>query len=612
MRRIAPFLLFGCPPGSDTGDEAPPLPTEVRDLGEWPVDCIVGAPDERARMPTVRDSADVWTVGGWRTEDRGNTWVDQHPVEVANPERYHRDDDRLWWLNDGVLRFSDDDGSTFTPLLPPLDPSYVELDVRGDRMAVWSGFGDDLLYTQDGGDSWRRIAVSESPAIAYVVKQASLGPEGHLAIYRQTTPSDHVILLSDDHGETLTHAFEAPLTSPALLARDAADALWILQWGAMNHGGEALLQSPDWGASWNGGILVVPTDTSVANELIAWWPDAAADAGLLFRARMNLDTAAREGDLPSTGAHVVCQTALDGNARIDALPAGRQPVVDGDAVVVGRFHANPAFQSAAFVGNLLWTDELGAAIYDDEGAWWVHPTAYGGTVDVLAQPGQTDLYALLNPVELGGVLGHGPRIVRLDTAGNVLEEREFGPFRDADGQPFWEAGRDLEATRVPIGPEGSWPLARMDSGLYVAASNPEHGVCCTGSQGPFAVHPTTGETFYVAGGWIQRTSVTQLPCDLVTATPYCYPLPSPSFSDLLAGQDGYLYAWDRYTIWRREIESADAAWEEVVNGLIGGPSDVVVEVVGPGHSRLWIADYGNLVAADLGGDLPVTRHWRAP
>lgn len=64
-------------------------------------------------------------------------------------------------------------------------------------------------------------------------------------------------------------------------------------------------------------------------------------------------------------------------------------------------------------------------------------------------------------------------------------------------------------------------------------------------------------------------------------------------------------------MWRRPLVETGPDWELVADGL-WAPTALSVERLPSGVARLWIADHGNLVAADLSGALPVTRRWGLP
>lgn len=640
---LLPAFAAGAACPADEGEDVE-VPVGVEDIGDWPMDCALGPPPFEPAEPTLRGLNDpsVWSVGGWQTTDGGDTWFNRYDIHRAPGDalmetladgtpalaalglpstRYRRDGDTLWWFTaDGVLRWSEDGGRSFMPVLPPLDPRYgadprladPTFDVRGDRLLVWTREGDDLLYSRDRGQTWRRLVQTFDPNVPMVVRQALLGPDGTVLVYKGATPSDHRLAITRDHGDSFAPVFEEPATAPLRLVRDGEDAVWALHWGDLANGGQLLLRTDDWGASWQGGALSVPGPLGAANPFIAWEGVGADGGGLLFRARMNTEAAAMAGALPPWGGHLACQVRPEGAHRLPELLQGRRAPSPGEALVVGRFHeAQAGIRDGVRVDDLWWTDPIGAALYRDQGLWFVHPTGYGPIVDLRAQPGQEGFYLLLNPTELlPPPVDMGPRAVHVSGAGELREERQIGSFMGDDGRRFREWGRALEPTRSEGSDGPVWPMMWLDSGLYPVVSDPAWGGVLDGYQGPLAIHPGTGGVLHEVEGRLELTNLTEPPCEGALNTPWCHPLPPEGLSEYVISEAGDVYAWGHARVWRRALAETGPDWELVVDGL-WAPTGLVVEEREPAP-RLWIADHGSLVAADLSGPLPVIRRWGTP
>lgn len=120
----------------------------------------------------------------YRSEDRGTSWtkgaegnalmsrIEVDPVQA----------DRLYAYGNGLLR-SDDGGRTWSPKLLPLPGGYLFGFVvdPGRPGRIWVTRGDQILRSEDAGDSWTEISSGPGPGIPIV--EIALDPRSPDVLY---------------------------------------------------------------------------------------------------------------------------------------------------------------------------------------------------------------------------------------------------------------------------------------------------------------------------------------------------------------------------------------------------------------------------------------------
>lgn len=173
----------------------------------------------------AREGVVVGAYGyGLRTSDGGRTW-ESMMAALPNPDGLHlygvragrgANADDLYIVGEqGLMLRSEDRGRSFTALESPYEGSWFGMSVTPDGALVAYGLKGALQRSDDRGDTWAPVTLTDGARVGGGISAAFAGPEGHVLALDQTG----LVLESRDDGRDfhpLTNT-RSPLTGVAIV-----------------------------------------------------------------------------------------------------------------------------------------------------------------------------------------------------------------------------------------------------------------------------------------------------------------------------------------------------------------------------------------------------------